>query len=93
MAEAGLGTSSPGPVGGGAHCGGGFWLERQTNSVRRHETSLVVTIRDSAAAKAVAEWLRLKIAGEAYVAVTKSVPRTDRRTPLSGDVPTIRESL
>jgi hypothetical protein len=53
----------------------------------------VVTIRDSAAAKAVAEWLRLKIAGEAYVAVTKSVPRTDRRTPLSGDVPTIRESL
>ena len=36
--------------------------------------------------------VRLKIAGERYVALRKSVP-SDRREALSGDVSTIRERL
>lgn len=36
--------------------------------------------------------MRLKIAGERYVALRKSVP-SDRREALSGDVSTIRERL
>jgi hypothetical protein len=47
----------------------------------------------SAAAETVAEWVRLKIAGERYVALTKSVPAGDRRASLSGDLSTIRERL
>jgi hypothetical protein len=47
----------------------------------------------SATAETVAEWVRLKIAGERYVALTKSVPAGDRHESLSGDVSTIRESL